>query len=381
MADYFNTRIEIGRGETSDFIMSGNICYYAVTNTDVEDTGKEVLIPPIEEVISINYFPYLPEANLVNDIIDLDSKFIPPTGTGVPKKVRRISKLSVTDLTVKIDFIPFNYIEGADIGGTWKWQNEGRLWMSPFHYNELYDGISSPITYKSELFADGYKESSRIRVRQALNSQGIYQLYLDGYKGDTTGLLFGEMTGGNPLPTSNSAYLNYLSSNQSQITMGRISRVISGVSSATSLFNGDVGGAISGVTSSVMGEIGEIAKQTDMREKGLSVKDTGADVLFNLQVTQGLKQNVYGYTETDLNRIGLYFHQYGYAQNKMMKPNLKSRKRFNYIKVHDCVLKGNGIPKTHLNQIADIFKRGVTLWHMENGNVFGDYTKDNAERS
>ena len=380
MGDYFNTRLTVGRGDSTDYILSGNLCYYAVTNDDVENTNKEILIPPIEEVISLNYFPYLKSYHIENEIIDLDSKFIPPKGTGVPRKVRRISKLISSDMTVKGDFVPWNYIEGTDIGGNWKWQNEGRLWMSPFHYNELYDGISSPITYKAELFADGYKNQSIIKVRQALNSQGIYQLYLVGYKGDTQGLVYGEMSGGNPLPISNSSYLNYLSANQSQLTFARVNRVISGVSSLTNLFSGDVGGAISGVTSSLMGEVGEIAKQTDMREKGLSVKDSGADVLFNLQITQGLKQNTYGYSEQDLERIGLYFHQYGYAQNKMMKPNLKSRTRFNYIKVSECVLKGNGIPKSHLNELVNCFKRGMTIWHMENNNQFGDYTKDNAER-
>lgn len=380
MGDYFNTRLAVGRGESTDYIISGNICYYAITNADVENTSKEVLVPPIEEVISMNYFPYLRSHHIEDEIIDLDDKFIPQGGVGVPKKVRRISKLISSDMTVKGDFKPWNHISGTDIGGNWRWQNEGRLWMAPFHYNELYDGISSPITFKSELFDDGYKNQSIIKVRQALNSQGIYQLYLVGYKGDTNGLVFGEMTGGNPLPTSNSSYLNYLSSNQSQLTFARVNRIMSGASSLTNLFSGDVGGAISGVTSSLMGEIGEIAKQTDMKEKGLSVKDSGADVLFNLQVTQGLKQNTYGYAEQDLERIGLYFHQYGYAQNKMMKPNLKSRTRFNYIKVSECVLKGNGIPKSHLNELVNCFKRGMTIWHMENNNQFGDYTKDNVER-
>ena len=86
------------------------------------------------------------------------------------------------------------------------------------------------------------------------------------------------------------------------------------------------------------------------------------------------------YDEAVMERIGLYFHTYGYAQNKMMKPNLRSRYYFNFIKTLDANVRGAGIPREHLNKIKNIFNQGTTIWHVDRGSVVvGDYTKDNYE--
>ena len=80
-----------------------------------------------------------------------------------------------------------------------------------------------------------------------------------------------------------------------------------------------------------------------------------------------------------MERIALHFHMYGYQQNKLMIPNIKNRKYWNYIKCTQCNLKGNGIPKDQLVKLKQIFQAGTTIWHIDNNATVGDYSKDNPE--
>ena len=80
-----------------------------------------------------------------------------------------------------------------------------------------------------------------------------------------------------------------------------------------------------------------------------------------------------------MNKIALFFHQYGYAQNKLMQPSFKGRKYWNYLQTADCYLKVNNCPKEHLQQLKQIFDSGVTVWHWSNGEMFENTEKDNVE--
>ena len=98
-----------------------------------------------------------------------------------------------------------------------------------------------------------------------------------------------------------------------------------------------------------------------------------------------LQQNKYGqlykyqYKEDVMERIGWYFHLYGYKQNKIMIPNLKSRRRFNYLKTIQANLNTAGIPKQFAQKLSEIFDSGVTVWHVDNGITIKDYSYDNEE--
>lgn len=60
-----------------------------------------------------------------------------------------------------------------------------------------------------------------------------------------------------------------------------------------------------------------------------------------------------------------YFKRYGYKVNKPMIPTLKTRTHFNYIKTVESNIIGDNIPRTILEEIKNIFERGVTLWHVD----------------
>lgn len=376
--DYFSQTIQTQNG----YVLGGNVSYYLIPYQSLSKDTNKIDIPPIEEVISLNYIPYLSSSegaylnNFDVENVTLDKKFLPNYNmNNITKSLKRIKSTKGSN-TIVSTFEPYDYIKGTDIGGVWKWQNEGKLWNYPYHYCEIWDGVSSPLSFSSE-FLDLTKSSQRVRMRYGLNTQGIYQLYIEGYQGDNIGLLKGSMTGGLPFPISNSAYLNYMANNQANLQMQKVNNV---VNMGSSLLSMNVGTIASGLTSGVMNFVGEHAKQSDLKSQGLTVKDCGADSLFNLQMDEVLCKYVYGYPEDYLQRVGLMFHQYGTKQNKLMTPPINTRKYFNYVKTVNANITGDGVPKQHMESIINLFDRGVTLWHMSvNGNYVGNYIPDNKE--
>ena len=72
-----------------------------------------------------------------------------------------------------------------------------------------------------------------------------------------------------------------------------------------------------------------------------------------------------------------FLSRYGYKVNEIKTPNILSRTKFNYIKVgsFEELIHGD-IPARDLEEINNIFRKGVTIFH--DYTTFGDYTQTNA---
>lgn len=72
-----------------------------------------------------------------------------------------------------------------------------------------------------------------------------------------------------------------------------------------------------------------------------------------------------------------FLSRYGYKVNEIKTPNLLSRTKFNYIKIgaFEELITGD-IPASDLEEINNIFRKGVTIFH--DYSTFGDYTQTNA---
>lgn len=76
-------------------------------------------------------------------------------------------------------------------------------------------------------------------------------------------------------------------------------------------------------------------------------------------------------------RIDNYFSRYGYRTNKIKVPNITGRTIFNYVQIADDDIIGFGeIPSKALEQINNVFKAGVTIWH--NHSNIGNYNINNT---
>ena len=62
-----------------------------------------------------------------------------------------------------------------------------------------------------------------------------------------------------------------------------------------------------------------------------------------------------------------------------MTPPITGRKYWNYVKTNDVRLLIPNCPKEHLNTMKALFDNGVTVWHLENGEMFSNVDYDNVE--
>lgn len=68
---------------------------------------------------------------------------------------------------------------------------------------------------------------------------------------------------------------------------------------------------------------------------------------------------------------------YGYACNKLKKPNLTGRESWNYVKTNNVILKGS-MPVDAMDRIKQMFNNGIRFWH---GDFVGDYARSNKPLS
>ena len=73
--------------------------------------------------------------------------------------------------------------------------------------------------------------------------------------------------------------------------------------------------------------------------------------------------------------IDNFFSVYGYATNKVKKPNISSRPHWNYVKTNGCIVIGKA-PSDDIKKICSIYDNGITFW--KDANELGDYSLDNS---
>ena len=134
---------------------------------------------------------------------------------------------------------------------------------------------------------------------------------------------------------------------------------------------------VTGVASSITAPIFNTIKRENDFEKNLAQKKNettsvrGADDIDLLdEYTIGNKAKMCWYSATEIMRNYVYklFRYYGYSCNEMKKPNLSTRKYYNYIEADvDFDMVDIKIEDNILEEIRARFKEGVTFIHKVNG--------------
>ena len=127
------------------------------------------------------------------------------------------------------------------------------------------------------------------------------------------------------------------------------------------------------------------AKITDMLNTPNSIKTTGNDTIFNLRLSRE-SVDIIEYKPKDevIYRLDDYFKKYGYRYNRYgkLRDYINNRKYFNFVKTNRCNIATAKVPLIHLQEIEEIFNRGVTIWHIDRGAEVGNYglhQNDNEE--
>ena len=144
---------------------------------------------------------------------------------------------------------------------------------------------------------------------------------------------------------------------------------------------GAVGGAIGGVSEATktyyQPDIEKIANKISGRSEraghGCSQKGTPTVGVFHANNRKDFYFNTLQITSQYAKIIDDYFTMYGYAQRKIMYPNMNARPHWTYVKTIGCTLDGN-LPADDAAQIEQIFDNGIRFWkdHTKIG-LYGNY--------
>lgn len=419
--------MSIVSGNDIESSIMGNIpiglYYYCIPR---EKINSATYLGFVDTIQSLTYNPFI-EVDDMSTIIEcsFDSdRYGSPKG-GIPKCYRMSGFDTIDKQLYELNTFPDN-----DNGLP---TFEPKLYTFPFRYFMITDYMNTPLVVKPELCEN---KTLKLRVKATnIATESKYNLYVNGYKGDYNGNLNG-IVNNSPLmlPVLSSAYSQFLATSSASFNQGNINAMLendlslkqglatnslnyrqnttnnymqgisSGLGAIASLFSLNFGGVVNGamgvaqaginqhfntlsnnLNNSQLKEQNKLsnfevssmanAKTTDLINTPNSIKTTGNDTLFNL-VNSNRKIDIieFGLDFRYKHRIYDYFVKYGYKVNKWEKINVNSRRYFNFIKTNTCNIVGDEIPHEYLEEIKDIFNRGVTIWHVDNGANVGDYS-------
>lgn len=416
----------VGGNDIESSVM-GNIpvglYYYCIPR---EKINTATYLGFVDTIQSLTYNPFI-EVDDMSTIVEcsFDSdRYGSPKG-GIPKCYRMSGFDTIDKQLYELNTFPDN-----DNGLP---TFEPKLYTFPFRYFMITDYMNTPLVIKPELCEN---KTLKLRVKATnIATESKYNLYVNGYKGDYNGNLNG-IINNSPLmlPVLSSAYSQFLATSSASFNQGNINAMLendlslkqglatnslnyrqnttnnymqgisSGLGAIASLLSLNFGGVVNGAMGVVQSGINQHfntlsnnlnnsqlkeqnklsnfevssmanAKTTDLLNTPNSIKTSGNDTLFNL-VNSNRKIDIieFGLDFRYKHRIYDYFVKYGYKVNKWEKINVNSRRYFNFIKTNTCNIVGDEIPHEYLEEIKDIFNRGVTIWHVDNGANVGDYS-------
>lgn len=419
--------MSIVAGNDIESSVMGNIpvglYYYCIPR---EKINTATYLGFVDTIQSLTYNPFI-EVDDMSTIVEcsFDSdRYGSPKG-GIPKCYRMSGFDTIDKQLYELNTFPDN-----DNGLP---TFEPKLYTFPFRYFMITDYMNTPLVVKPELCEN---KTLKLRVKATnIATESKYNLYVNGYKGDYNGNLNG-IVNNSPLmlPVLSSAYSQFLATSSASFNQGNINAMLendlslkqglatnslnyrqnttnnymqglsSGLGAIASLLSLNFGGVVNGAMGVVQSGINQHfntlsnnlnnsqlkeqnklsnfevssmanAKTTDLLNTPNSIKTSGNDTLFNL-VNSNRKIDIieFGLDFRYKHRIYDYFVKYGYKVNKWEKINVNSRRYFNFIKTNTCNIVGEEIPHEYLEEIKDIFNRGVTIWHVDNGASVGDYS-------
>ena len=147
---------------------------------------------------------------------------------------------------------------------------------------------------------------------------------------------------------------------------------------AMSIAGGTMQYAASGIGSYVSQENKELA----IKNKPATMSKTGNALTSLLRRTYGIYYTETICDEDSYEQYANIFNKFGYFIGTIIKPNIKSRKYFNYLKTNGAILTGS-LNQSVLAKLCRIFDNGVTIWHMDYTTkaTLYNYDKENIERT
>lgn len=251
-----------------------------------------------------------------------------------------------------------------------------KLFTYPYSYMYVTNNVGGEATFNYEDFANA---TPKYFIAGALGQGCSTKLMPISYKRYTANAEvfdFGLIGAKYPICAwASDYYTNWMAQNAGNINTNVVTSIATralGFETA-SLFHNPMGkvGAGVGIASTIASTIAEVerAKIIPDQAKG---NTNSSDILLGMKTY--FTVDCMSVRAENAKIIDDYFTMFGYKVNEVKVPNITGRRNWNYVKTIGCYIDAD-IPQDDLQQIKDLFNRGITLWH--NPATFADYSQNN----
>lgn len=241
-----------------------------------------------------------------------------------------------------------------------------KLLTYPYNFLYVTNMSGNSASYRYEYFSGAYCEFT---VAGDMSCNPQMTLFPNNYKGLVNN--YDERINLDGFPQCayvTDSYVAWLAQNGSSTAISVLGTAMGSIASAKT---GNIGGAVSGVTSIAQ----TVAQQQAIQNQPPQAHGTSAS---SVSVALGIKDFIFipKHIRSEFARIiDDFFDKYGYATHRVKTPNINTRPAYNYVKTINSTVVGD-IPTQDLAKICSILDNGVTFWKSP-ANV-GDYTVNNT---
>lgn len=222
-----------------------------------------------------------------------------------------------------------------------------------------------------ELFSS--PDSPSFRRDFSISLQPHARLAPENYRGRSLDSLNGVHMSDFPMAASSgNSFANWLANNKSSLLTGLAKSIAVGAAGGFA-----VGGAIGAAAGAVAGAaptIGSLVdKQVNQTQQTTAPSGSVGYIKWGDYYFRMCQMQI---ESSCIQAVDDYFTAFGYKTNRAKMPNLRTRPFWNYVKLKDACIH---LPaeRGYQTEVETMFNNGVTLWHVDQGAVIGDYTMDN----
>lgn len=245
-----------------------------------------------------------------------------------------------------------------------------KLLGHPYSYFYATNNAGSDVDFRWENFTGG---TANFTIKGIPQPGCSIKLYPTSYKG--LDMFYNEGIMGSKLPMcgwNSDAYTNWLA----QVGVNQPTQLITGA--AAMLITGAMDPAMG-----VMGGINFFNQATNIMNQETQARMTPDQARGNVNGSDiNWSVGKCGFTFYPMSikaeyarMLDNYFSLFGYKINRVKEVSLHTRSNWNFIKTVNVIIEAD-IPQSDLDEIKELFNKGITLWHKTN--YFLDYTQANT---
>ena len=251
-----------------------------------------------------------------------------------------------------------------------------KLFTYPYSYMYVTNNAGADTTFNYE---DFYNNTPQYSITGALGqgcSTKLVPISYKHYVKDADVFDYGLVGAKYPVCAwASDYYTNWLAQNGGNINTSVISSIATralGFENAN-LFNNTMGkvGNVVGIATSIASTIAEVERAKIIPDQARGNTNT-SDLLIGAR--KYFYCNCMSVRSENAKIIDDYFTMFGYKVNTLKVPNITGRRNWNYVKTVGCYIEAD-IPQDDLQQIKEMFNKGITFWH--NPSTFCDYSQNN----